>query len=528
MRLSELRRSEREQAPVPRKISELGHPAALSFLADKDLSRYAVTMTSLPKVGVNPRSKYNTPVGIYFYPAEYYVETLRNGESLPFQHGANYINIIELTTNDIMYLDAETEQNFERIVRRLLRLKIGRNDDDQEQYEKTVRYYAKQADSDALVKTPGGKIWFLLYRVSSSIGNLYHQRTRSSSQRYTPPPRLALAWNWLIRQMGYKVMIDPGTSVIHENEPNQGVIIDPAGTFRVVKRIYNLSDPALKDKELVAFLNSDKATDADRMNAVTQRSDIFIKLREPSEELQIAAVEKYPWTLAYIKTPSLTVQRIAVGKNPHILRTLREKKIPIIPELQDLAVGLDSETIKYIDNPTEAVQLKAVEALPDVITLIPTATYRVKQRAVTKEPTTIALISDADFNLKKLAVSLNPYVFRRVITTTPQERTELALTAVRNRPDSISLIDDPPFVVQMAAVRRNGLVIIGIPNPSEAVQMAAVKQNPGSIFRILGKQIIPSEAVQIAAVSADSSILELLQQEIKPSLKVMQAAGQTG
>lgn len=58
--------------------------------------------------------------------------------------------------------------------------------------------------------------------------------------------------------------------------------------------------------------------------------------------------------------------------------------------------------------------------------------------------------------------------------------------------------------------------------------MAAVKQNPSSIFRILGHQIIPSEAVQIAAVSADSRILELLQQEIKPSLKVMQAAGQTG
>lgn len=534
MRLSELRRSERERAAVPSKITELGHPAALAFLAGKDLSRYAVTMTSLPKVGVNPRSKYNTPVGIYFYPAEYYVETLHNGESLPFQHGANYINIIELTTNDIMYLDDETEQNFERIVRRLLRLKIGSNNDDQEQYEKTVRYYAKQADSDAKVKTPGGKIWFLLYQVSRSIGELYHQRTRSSFydpktyQGYTPPPRQALAWNWLIRQMGYKVMIDPGTSVIHENEPNQGVIIDPAGTFRVVKRIYNISDPELKDKELLAFLNSDQATDADRIKAVNQRSNIFSNLQSPSEQVQIAAVEKYPWALAYIKTPSLTVQRIAVGKNPHNLNTLRKKKIPIMPELQELAVGLDSETIKYIDNPTEEIQLKAVEAQPDVIVLIPTATYRVKQKAVTKEPTTISLISDADFNLKKLAVSLNPYVFRRVKTTTPQERTELALTAVRNRPDSIGLMDDPPFAVQMAAVRRNGLVIIDIPKPSEAVQMAAVKQNPGSIFRILGKQIMPSEAVQIAAVSADPSILELLQQEIKPSLKVMQAAGQTG
>jgi len=105
MRLSELRRSERERAAVPGKTAELGHAAALAFLADKDLSRYAVTMTELPKVGVNPRSKYNTPVGIYFYPADYYFDTIKKDETLPFQHSAKYINIIELTTNDIMYLD---------------------------------------------------------------------------------------------------------------------------------------------------------------------------------------------------------------------------------------------------------------------------------------------------------------------------------------------------------------------------------------------------------------------------------------
>lgn len=110
----------------------------------------------------------------------------------------------------------------------------------------------------------------------------------------------------------------------------------------------------------------------------------------------------------------------------------------------------------------------------------------------------------------------------------PTEALQLAAVSQRGMMIQFMKKQNPSKAVQMAAVRRNGLVIIDIPKPSEAVQMAAVKQNPGSIFRILGKQIIPSEAVQIAAVSADPSILELLQQEIKPSLKVMQAAGQTG
>jgi len=536
MRLSELRRSERERAAVPGKTAELGHAAALAFLADKDLSRYAVTMTELPKVGVNPRSKYNTPVGIYFYPADYYVDNIKNDEGLPFQHRAKYINIIELTTNDIMYLDDETEQDFERIVQQLQSLKIGRNNDDQEQYEKTVRYYAQKADIDAKVGTPGGKIWFMLYQISSSIGYLYHQRTQSSfydpktHQRYTPPHRGALMWNWLIRQLGYKVMIDSGTGVIHENEPNQGVIIDTAGTFRVVKRIQNASTSDIETKKLLAFLNSDQATDADRIKAVNQRPDIFSKLQTPSEQVQIAALEQYPWAFAYVKNPSLTVQRIAAKRDPrNTLRILRDKKIPIVPEIQEIAVSHDPRSIRYIDNPAEEIQLKAVEITPEVIEHIPTATYRVKQTAVTKEPNTIEMIPDADLNLKKLAVSLNPYIFRLVKTTTPQERTELALVAVRKEPESIRLIADPPFAVQMAAVRRDGRAIIGIDNPGEAVQMAAVKQSPDNINWILKKRIVPSEAVQIAAVSADPDLLKMLKNHmIKPSARVVQAAGQTG
>jgi hypothetical protein len=59
-------------------------------------------MTDLPKVGVNPGSTYNTPLGIYFYPADYYVVVRGR---VPFQADANYINILQLTTNKILYLN---------------------------------------------------------------------------------------------------------------------------------------------------------------------------------------------------------------------------------------------------------------------------------------------------------------------------------------------------------------------------------------------------------------------------------------
>ena len=34
----------------------------------ENLPQYAFTMTQLNKVGVNPKSEYNTPLGVYFYP----------------------------------------------------------------------------------------------------------------------------------------------------------------------------------------------------------------------------------------------------------------------------------------------------------------------------------------------------------------------------------------------------------------------------------------------------------------------------
>ena len=53
---------------------------------------------------------------------------------------------------------------------------------------------------------------------------------------------------------------------------------------------------------------------------------------------------------------------------------------------------------------------------------------------------------------------------------------------------------------QLVKVKQDGWAIQFIKNPSEEVQLAAVKQNGRAIYFILGKGIIPSIAVQRAAV----------------------------
>lgn len=70
---------------------------------------------------------------------------------------------------------------------------------------------------------------------------------------------------------------------------------------------------------------------------------------------------------------------------------------------------------------------------------------------------------------------------------------------------------------RLAAVRKNGISIVGIPLPSEAVQIAAVQQH-GAVLIFLRN---PSEAVQLAAVQQDGRMIRAIED---PSEAVQLAA----
>ena len=75
----------------------------------------------------------------------------------------------------------------------------------------------------------------------------------------------------------------------------------------------------------------------------------------PSETVQLAAVEEYPFSIKYIKNPSERVQLAAVEEN--------------------------GRAIKLIQNPTERVQLAVVKQYTWAIRFIQNPTEKVKQLA---------------------------------------------------------------------------------------------------------------------------------------------------
>ena len=74
------------------------------------------------------------------------------------------------------------------------------------------------------------------------------------------------------------------------------------------------------------------------------------------------------------------------------------------------------------------------------------------------------------------------------------------LTAVKKNGHAVQWIRNPSLDVQLAAVRQNGFAIGHIKNPSELVQLEALKVDGSALYWILAKRIVPSIAVQRAAV----------------------------
>jgi len=72
---------------------------------------------------------------------------------------------------------------------------------------------------------------------------------------------------------------------------------------------------------------------------------------DPSQELQLAAVKKNPFSIEYIQNPTEKVQLAAVNKWGNAIYYIQNPSETV----QLAAVKDDPDSIKYIQNPTEKV-----------------------------------------------------------------------------------------------------------------------------------------------------------------------------
>jgi len=156
------------------------------------------------KVGINPKSQYNTPTGIYSYPVMYMDKDVLDGK-VPFKGNARHIVLFTIkpqfrnkvlivnTYGDINNESAITEKNMIENLSRLQQLAKSKQEMNN----------FKIAIEDAKPPTVAGKVW----NVSRHLANFN-----------------SAAWTKILNQdLDIEGVVDIGSGMVHENEPEQAV-----------------------------------------------------------------------------------------------------------------------------------------------------------------------------------------------------------------------------------------------------------------------------------------------------------------
>lgn len=305
MRYSEIIEARRNPEQNPRQ--ETGHDGAVTKLQEfsrDELKRIGISMTMIDKIGVNPRSIYNTPNGVYFYPADYYLELKgkRNAKALPFMDDAPHIQIFKFP-EPVLFLDTYTLDDYHRDITKLTKAldkvpglvdkfkrrfiynsklslwannlvkKSGNNyvKDDSVGFAPYFEYLAERSVTDANNTSPGGTIWYITWQLCQELSDVLNSRA-------------ANIWNWVLREkLGYNTVVDYEQGIIYPDEPTQGVVLQTSG-IELIKSISNQT-PIADLRSDLENMSWDKITDLfakKRISIHDVRKNVLADARFPS------------------------------------------------------------------------------------------------------------------------------------------------------------------------------------------------------------------------------------------------------
>ena len=204
-------------------------------LEGTDIKNSFATFTALPKIGINPKSIYRTPLGIYAYNTGYVLEKMgseKPATRLPFAGQQPYIHLFQSTGNVIVLQSVNDASQIYKKLEKVYSRRTGNDNFD------TIVEYAKSHSRD---KTDGGIIWFITMAMSDIITDgldmdqVITKRARvdkftDDSNEIKPESR---TWNAIFRAIGISGIVDLGGSMIHPSEPNQAVFLSTSSIINV-------------------------------------------------------------------------------------------------------------------------------------------------------------------------------------------------------------------------------------------------------------------------------------------------------
>jgi len=180
------------------------------------------------KIGINPKSGYNTPIGIYCYSVketmQRYMKSTRK-IVVPFagqQPGVYFIRPKD--KSKILDLGDMTQNDYKRDEKKIREMlihdpKLKKNFDVQYRLHLIIEHIK----TTAKVQSPGGWLWNLTrWAAHATKGAIENNRLKNQKG-------VTVRWNKILRDLGYQGAIDSkGKGIIHEAEPWQAVFFSGA------------------------------------------------------------------------------------------------------------------------------------------------------------------------------------------------------------------------------------------------------------------------------------------------------------
>lgn len=241
-----------------------------------------VSFTKINKLGINPKTKYNTPLGIYCYPIKLayqfynssnktlsnninkedvdnrdyynikdndnrknYLENIKNLifiNRLPFATDGNYFHIFRYNSNKILTVN-KSKFDYKNYIEKLAKYVIETYDQyiteqSRNNIEGFIRYNIKDLEKEHTDPTS------ILYHLIMNIGRMIINLPKIKVSKYP------LITNSIFRYLGIDGIIDPGEGLIHPNEPCQAVFFSK-NNIEVLESFdnYDISSKSRKSEE---------------------------------------------------------------------------------------------------------------------------------------------------------------------------------------------------------------------------------------------------------------------------------------
>lgn len=219
-----------------------------------------ISYSDLPKLGINPRTKYNTPAGIYTYPLREIYDSV-SSNTVPFAQDRRWVLVVRPRGGRILDVSTYGEADYRRDIQRLRDEVIPA----MPQPPRDVDAFIADARAGAKANTPAAWIWNTTRLLAG----------RMPGRGAEPNP--TVAWNVILRVgLGYDGVVDrDGTGLIHPNEPTQAVF---------------LSRQALELVEIVRNKRQDRPSEQERLRDIMTWPTNILKMDEPSKREKAAAL----------------------------------------------------------------------------------------------------------------------------------------------------------------------------------------------------------------------------------------------